>query len=294
MKEFYIDTFNCLFIPEKTANFEKILLDFYKTDIAPVNDDTVRIDASAAFSRNAYHSKVLGIGEGKLEYPILKSVYVYAVCNGVKSVMFEYIENDSEVKKLYLPASVEHLVFQTKAWVNSEKKSGNVWVDISKDNPYFYSENGSVYRRQDDSVVYLYLEPFEENNLDKKVYVKNLNGTSEKECECGSWLRHWLNFNSMATATIPSICPSCGKEMKWTDVVGAHVKKENTIDNNWYIIPLCKKCNSKNSDETFEVDDIGFARANTNETCKKFENRYQFVKEFCLIETGSKKPCEKS
>lgn len=63
MKEFYIDTFNCLFIPEKTANFEKILSDFYKTDIAPVNDDTVRIDASAAFSRNAYHFKVLGIGE---------------------------------------------------------------------------------------------------------------------------------------------------------------------------------------------------------------------------------------
>ena len=95
MKEFYIDTFNCLFIPEKTANFEKILSDFYKTDIAPVNDDTVRIDASAAFSRNAYHFKVLGIGEGKLEYPILKSVYAYAVCNGVKSVMFEYIENDN-------------------------------------------------------------------------------------------------------------------------------------------------------------------------------------------------------
>ena len=77
-------------------------------------------------------------------------------------------------------------------------------------------------------------------------------------------------------------------------MVGAHVQKENTIDNNWYVIPLFKKCNSKNSDETFEVDDIGFAWANTNETCKKFENRYQFVKEFRLIETGSKKTCEKS
>lgn len=137
MREFYIDTFNCLFVPEKTANLEKIISDFYKSDKAPVNDDTVSVGASAAFSRNAYHSKVLGINVEKLEYPIFNSVYAYAVCNGVKAVMFEYVENDSQVKKLYLPASVERLGFQTKAWVNSENKSGNVWIDVAKDNPYF-------------------------------------------------------------------------------------------------------------------------------------------------------------
>ena len=281
MREFYIDTFNCLIVPEKTANLEKIISDFYKSDKAPVNDDTVSVGASAAFSRNAYHSKVLGINVEKLEYPIFNSVYAYAVCNGVKAVMFEYVENDSQVKKLYLPASVERLGFQTKAWVNSENKSGNVWIDVAKDNPYFYSDKGSVYQREDDSVIYLYLEPSEENNLNKKVCVKNLNGTSGKDCKCGSWLKHWINFNSKATATIPPICPACQKEMKWTDVVGAHVQKED--DNHWYIIPLCKECNKISAYKIFDVEDVGFAWANINETCLKYKNRYQFVKDYLSL-----------
>jgi hypothetical protein len=52
--------------------------------------------------------------------------------------------------------------------------------------------------------------------------IRNINGTSQKKCNCGSWLKHWEKF-SMQTA---SFCPveNC-LEM---DLNGAHVQKDDS------------------------------------------------------------------
>lgn len=67
--------------------------------------------------------------------------------------------------------------------------------------------------------------------------VENINGTSDTECKCGSWIQHWKNF-SIQTATYCSE-ESCIE----TDLEGAHVQKANSTDQSWYIVPLCGKHN---------------------------------------------------
>ncbi len=91
--------------------------------------------------------------------------------------------------------------------------------------------------------------------------VKNINGTSDTTCKCGSWLQHWKNF-TIQTATYCSIT-SCIN----TDLLGAHVQKANSIDNNWYIVPLCRSHN--NSTGVFEVGATALVSANKSETCDR-------------------------
>lgn len=63
--------------------------------------------------------------------------------------------------------------------------------------------------------------------------VKNINGTSQNRCKCGSWLQHWKKFSGQ-TAT------RCrAKGCSRTDLSGAHVQKAASYDNNWYIVPFC-------------------------------------------------------
>lgn len=68
--------------------------------------------------------------------------------------------------------------------------------------------------------------------------VKNINGTSDNSCSCGSWIAHWKNYGGESIPTYCSEISCIGK-----DLVGAHVQKE-TGDNSWYIVPLCKKHNA--------------------------------------------------
>ena len=69
--------------------------------------------------------------------------------------------------------------------------------------------------------------------------VKNINGTTGRRCNCGSWLQHWRN-NSGQTATQ---CRALGCSR--TDLVGAQVQKNVIYDNKWYIVPLCKYHNQQ-------------------------------------------------
>ena len=303
MKEYYIDNWNSMVIPNKIEDVEKTVSEFYKSDVEfkfAGKQRQLNVHDSTFFDRSDLNKIMFReIDFENLEYPVMDNVYAYVIPNGTKKVLFTFFENNSCVKKLYVPASVDWLWIEN--WYEAPSKTtDNVWVEVSPENPYFYSENGSVYKKDTKELIYLYQKPVEPS-VSGRVKVKNLNGTSDNTCKCDeyevrSWLYHWSKFNDAAVSCLPDKCPCCHKKIiDWSEeLVGAHVQKENTIDNNWYIIPLCKKCNSKNSDEILEVDDIGFAWANTNETCKKFENRYQFVKEFRLIETGSKKNCEKS
>lgn len=67
--------------------------------------------------------------------------------------------------------------------------------------------------------------------------VKNINGTSNKTCKCGSWIKHWRNFSGQTA----NQCRASG--CSETAPHGAHVQKNVSGNTNWYIVPLCRKHN---------------------------------------------------
>jgi hypothetical protein len=92
--------------------------------------------------------------------------------------------------------------------------------------------------------------------------IRNINGTSQADCKCGSWLKHWENFSRRKAIYCAEM--SCLNK----DVVGAHVQKVSFSDRNWYIVPLCSVHNNSKSDlET--GDSFKLVSANVSETCGK-------------------------
>ena len=94
--------------------------------------------------------------------------------------------------------------------------------------------------------------------------VTNINGTSDNKCKCDSWLDHWKKFSGQS---LPTYCPEV-KCIK-TPEVGAHVQKENSTDNSWYIIPLCKDHNAEKGKSLEISDTTKLVSANVSETCGK-------------------------
>ncbi len=92
--------------------------------------------------------------------------------------------------------------------------------------------------------------------------IKNINGTSDTTCSCGSWLKHWEKFSKQTVTYCPvSTCYN-------KDIVGAHVQKATGYDNKWYIYPLCNAHNQSTSE--LEVpDSYTLVPANKKETCEK-------------------------
>jgi len=92
--------------------------------------------------------------------------------------------------------------------------------------------------------------------------IKNINGTSQTTCACGSWLKHWEKFSGQSVTYCPA--GDCLKK----DLVGAHVQKSDSPDNKWYIYPLCSAHNQ--STGVLEVSDsYKLVSANKKETCEK-------------------------
>lgn len=92
--------------------------------------------------------------------------------------------------------------------------------------------------------------------------IKNINGTYQAKCVCGSWLNHWKRFSGQTI----TYCPVIGCMNK--DLVGAHVQKAYGMDSRWYIFPLCNAHNqSKN--ELNVSDAYKLVSANKKETCEK-------------------------
>ena len=92
--------------------------------------------------------------------------------------------------------------------------------------------------------------------------VTNINGTSQNTCRCGSWLDHWKKFSGQS---IPTYCPE--QHCLQKPEVGAHVQKNSSTDNNWFIIPLCKSHNGDYG-KTLDVNDsIVLVSANVSKTC---------------------------
>jgi hypothetical protein len=94
--------------------------------------------------------------------------------------------------------------------------------------------------------------------------IKNIAGTTEKECVCKGWLNHWKKFTVKGKA--PSICGVLGCSN--TDVVGAHVRRTDTYSLATYIYPLCKAHN-QSEDELDVWEGYDLVSANKQETCEK-------------------------
>jgi len=94
--------------------------------------------------------------------------------------------------------------------------------------------------------------------------IRNINGTSQTTCRCGSWLKHWENFSRQPR---PYSCPAFGCSK--TDLLGAHVQKGGGSTNQkWYIYPLCADHNRYTGE--LEVSDAyRLVSANKRETCER-------------------------
>jgi hypothetical protein len=95
----------------------------------------------------------------------------------------------------------------------------------------------------------------------KTMKIRNINGTSDTTCSCGSWLAHWEKFSGQST----KFCQADGCLNK--DLLGAHVQKGGgSTDQKWYIYPLCGAHN-KHSGELEVSSSYKLVSANKSETC---------------------------
>jgi hypothetical protein len=94
--------------------------------------------------------------------------------------------------------------------------------------------------------------------------VRNINGTSDTNCKCGSWLQHWKNFSGEA---LGSYCyeVKCTKKPE----VGAHVQKDESSDSSWYIIPLCTDHNNQKGETIELASGAKLVSANKKQTCER-------------------------
>jgi hypothetical protein len=98
--------------------------------------------------------------------------------------------------------------------------------------------------------------------------VKNVKGTGDKDCSCGSWLNHWKRFSKKGASSI------CATACVDDATVGGHVQIESSTDKAIYIVPLCDRHNQQT--ESMEIDELKtpLVSANVSETCgRKSGNR---------------------
>ena len=91
--------------------------------------------------------------------------------------------------------------------------------------------------------------------------IKNINGTSNNSCKCGSWLNHYVKF----AGRNPTFCSETNCLNK--DLVGAHVQKVDPSNNNWYIVPLCSEHNKSKGE--LDIGSTSLVSANVAVTCGK-------------------------
>ncbi len=91
------------------------------------------------------------------------------------------------------------------------------------------------------------------------IKVHNLNGTTDNKPPCGydSWKEWWeerknRRFNECS-------CYRCTSKAE----VGAHVQKSGSVDEKWYIVPLCISCNSSKKDMDFFVNKEDLEQVNS-------------------------------
>ena len=97
--------------------------------------------------------------------------------------------------------------------------------------------------------------------------VKNLGGTGEHGCPCGTWLKHWENFSAQAPS---AFCSVVGCIQAAT--LGAHVIRTGEtlvgLLGLQYIVPMCASHNSQAG--AIDIDDrVQLVSADVAGTCGK-------------------------
>jgi|AntAceMinimDraft_1070359.scaffolds.fasta_scaffold08600_5 hypothetical protein len=91
---------------------------------------------------------------------------------------------------------------------------------------------------------------------------RNKSGTTDRDCRCGSWSQHWLNFSNTAW---PGTCSVLG--CKTWPGHGGHVYSNSDPNRHEFIVPLCAQHNG--SDESFGLKlDREPVSANQRKTCE--------------------------
>jgi len=72
--------------------------------------------------------------------------------------------------------------------------------------------------------------------MKENLTVKNLTVSSRIPCMFPNWLEHWRTFSCLC---LPTHCPEsiCREKPE----VGVLVQKNESTDEHWYVIPLCRK-----------------------------------------------------
>lgn len=92
--------------------------------------------------------------------------------------------------------------------------------------------------------------------------IRNINGTTDTPCSCGSWLAHWKKFSGQSM----DYCQAIGCLNR--ELVGAHVQTGGGSDQRWYIYPLCRYHNKFGGE--LEVPDAWkLVPADKKETCDR-------------------------
>lgn len=99
------------------------------------------------------------------------------------------------------------------------------------------------------------------------ITMKNLNGTSDKNCSCDSWLNHWKKFSDSSGT------PKCFVEdCNVTAEVGAHVILPNLKNESYrslhFIAPMCKTHNNAQGKTLKSKPNPVFVSANKAKTCE--------------------------
>ena len=91
---------------------------------------------------------------------------------------------------------------------------------------------------------------------------RNKIGTSGRNCRCGSWKQHWINFSGQKWPTTCSVdgCYSF-------PTLGAHIYNNEVSGEK--IVPMCDACNKLTGSFNLKGG-ITLVSANKNETCEKW------------------------
>lgn len=89
---------------------------------------------------------------------------------------------------------------------------------------------------------------------------KNKNGTSDRECTCGSWKTHWENFSKIKFPTECSV-----KGCTESKPLGAHIFSKSVYGE--WIAPLCASCNKRSDEFSLKLGTI-LVSANKKLTCE--------------------------
>ena len=88
---------------------------------------------------------------------------------------------------------------------------------------------------------------------------KNKKGTGVRNCKCGSWKNHWINFSGKEWPEECSVYNCFEKPTLGGHIINSGVSGEK-------IVPMCDSCN-KLSEEFNLKSGITVVSANTSETC---------------------------